>query len=210
VGGLDHLVGWIGDVGVVVTSDGKTPTGGLVIVPNDVAAAEKVVTELRNLIALAGSSGGVTTRDEAYGAGTITTITVTDLSRLAGNSAAAPFLPFPGPAEVSYTIQGGVVIVGLSPAWVKSIVDVKAGESLADQARFKDAIHRVEAKNTSLLFVDLAAVRTLVEPIIAQEPGSNYSVEVKPYVQPFDVFVGAGWTDGDTYRARYVVTVVNP
>jgi hypothetical protein len=208
VGGLDHLVGWIGDVAVVVTSDGKTPAGGLVIVPNDVAAADKVVVELRNLVALAGSSSGITTRDEAYGAGTITTIDFGDLSRLTGGGGFG--LPLSGHAEVSYTVQDGLVIVGAGPAWVKSIVDVKAGGSLADQGRFKDAIKRVEARSTSILFVDLAAVRTLAEPLLSEQPGSNYATEVKPYVQPFDVLAGAGWTDGDTTRARYVVTVINP
>ncbi|MGZ8502297.1 MAG: DUF3352 domain-containing protein [Candidatus Limnocylindrales bacterium] len=210
LGGLDHLVGWIGDVGVVVTSDGTTPGGGLVIVPTDAAAADKVVTELRNLVALAGSSSGITTRDEAYGAGTITTIDFGDLSKLTGGGGAALGLPLTGHAELSYTVQGGVVIVGVGPTWVKSIVDVKAGGSLADQARYKDAIGRVESKNASSLFVDLAAIRKLAEPVIAKLPSSNYATEIKPYVQPFDVFVLTGWTDGEVNRARYVLTVTNP
>jgi hypothetical protein len=210
LGGIDHLVGWIGDVGVVVTSDGTTPGGGLVIVPTDAAAADKVVTELRNLVALAGSSSGITTRDEAYGAGTITTIDFGDVSKLNGGGGAALGLPLTGHAEVSYTVQGGVVIVGVGPAWVKSIVDVKAAGSLADQARYKDAIRRVEAKNTSSLFVDLTAIRKLAEPVSAKLPGSNYATEIKPYVQPFDVFVLSGWTDGEVNRARYVLTVTNP
>ena len=36
MGGLDKLTGWIDDVGVVVTADGTTPGGGLIIVPTDV------------------------------------------------------------------------------------------------------------------------------------------------------------------------------
>ena len=46
LGGLDHLIGWIGDVGVVVTADGGTPGGGLVIIPTDVDQATGVMTEL--------------------------------------------------------------------------------------------------------------------------------------------------------------------
>jgi hypothetical protein len=210
VGGIEHLVGWIGDVGVVVTSDGTTPGGGLVIVPTDAAAADKVVIELRNLVALTGSSSGVTTRDEAYGAGTITTIDFGDVAKLNGGGGAALGLPVTGHAELSFTVQGGVVIVGVGPAWVKSIVDVKAGASLADQSRYKDAIGRVEAKNASSLFVDLTAIRKLAEPVVSQLPDSNYATEIKPYLQPFDVFVLSGWTAGDTNRARYVLTVTNP
>ena len=210
LGGLDHLVGWIGDVGVVVTSDGTTPGGGIVIVPNDAAAADKVVTELRNLIALAGLSSEITTRDEAYGAGTITTIDFGDLTKLTGGGGAALGLPLTGHAELSYTVQGGIVVVGAGPDWVKSIVDVKAGGSLADQARYKDAIRRVQARNATSLFVDLAAIRTLAEPLIVKMPQSNYTTEIKPYVQPFDLLVFAGWTEGETNRARYVITVTNP
>ncbi|MEO8230463.1 MAG: DUF3352 domain-containing protein [Chloroflexota bacterium] len=208
VGGLDHLVGWIGDVGIVLTSDGTTPGGGLVIVPNDAAAAEKVVTDLRNLAAVFGTSSGITTRDEAYGAGTITTIDFGDLRQLAAGGLLG--LPVTGHAEVAYTVQGGLVVIGAGSAWVKSIVDVKAGGSLAEQARFKDAIRRVQAKNGSSVFVDLAAIRKLAEPTLSQMPGSQYATEIKPYIQPFDVFVSAGWTEGDTTRARYVVTVTNP
>ena len=210
LGGLDHLVGWIGDVGVVVTSDGTTPGGGLVIVPNDAAAADKVVTELRNLIAIAGLTGGITTRDEPYGAGTITTIDFGDLNKLTGGGGVVLGLPLTGHVELSFTVQGGLVIVGAGPAWVKSIVDVKAGGSLADAARYKSAMNRVQAKNASSLFVDLAAIRKLAEPIIVKMPQSTYATEIKPYVQPFDLLVFAGWTEGEANRARYVVTVTNP
>jgi hypothetical protein len=210
LGGLDHLVGWIGDVGVVVTSDGTTPGGGLVIVPNDGAAADKVVTELRNLVALAGLTSGITTRDEAYGSGTITTIDFGDLTKLTGGGGAALGLPLTGHAELSFTVQGGIVIVGAGPDWVKSIVDVKSGGSLAEQTRYKDAIHRVQAKNATSLFMDLAAVRKLAEPLISKMPQSNYTTEIKPYVQPFDLLVFASWTEGETIRARYVITVTNP
>ena len=82
LGGLDHLIGWIGDVGVVVTSDGTTPGGGLVIVPTDADQATQIATQIRNLVALAGASSGITITDEAYGKGTITTIDLGDVSKL--------------------------------------------------------------------------------------------------------------------------------
>ena len=39
IGGLDALIGWMGEVGVAVTADGDTLGGGVVIVPTDAAAA---------------------------------------------------------------------------------------------------------------------------------------------------------------------------
>ena len=212
LGGLDHLIGWIGDVGVVVTSDGTTPGGGLVIVPTDADQATQIATQVRNLVALAGSSSGITITDEAYGKGTITTIDLGDVSKLnsGGDATVVPNMPFSGHVQISYTVQDGLVIVGAGPAWVKSIVDVKGGSSLADQARYKDAMNRVGTRNATSVFVDLAAIRGLVEPLVTKLPGSNYATEIKPYVEPFDVLAGATRTSDGKTLARYVITVKTP
>ena len=209
IGGLDKLVGWIDDVGVVVTSDGSIPGGGLVIVPTDEAAANQFATQVKNLIALAGGSSGIQMRDEPYGSGTITTIDFGDLSKLGGGLGAAPTGLLSGHIEISYTVQDGVVVIGVGPAWVKSIVDVKSGSSLADQARYKDAMDRVGAKNAASWYVDLAAVRTLAEPLLTGS-GSNYATDVKPYVLPFDILAGATRTSDGKRLIRSVITVTNP
>ncbi len=210
LGGLDNAIGWIGDTGIVVTSDGKTPGGGLVIVPTDPKKADQFITQIKNLLALAGGSSGATVKEEPYGSGTITTIDFGDINKLMGGSASAAGSPLTGNAELSITSQGGVVIVGIGPAWVKSIVDVKPGSSLADQARYKDAMARVGASNVSSIYVDIAGTRALVEPLIAKQPGSNYATDVKPYVAPFDVLAGATSTKGDNGTIKYVLTVTKP
>ena len=210
MGGLDKLTGWIDDVGVVVTADGTTPGGGLIIVPTDVDAATQIATQLRNLVALAGGSAGISIHDEPYGSGTITTVDLGDLSKLAGDKVTAFGLPVGSHVEISYTIQDGVVIVGLGPAWVKSIVDVKPGASLADQARYRDSLDRVGAKNAGSFFLDISAVRKLLEPLAAKAPGSNYATDIKPYVAPFDVLAGATRTSGGNHVVRTILTVTNP
>ena len=93
---------------------------------------------------------------------------------------------------------------------MKSIVDVKAGSSLADQARYKDAMNRVGAKNASSVCVDLTAIRTLVEPLIAKNGGANYATDIKPYVEPFDVLAGATQSSDGKSVSTYVVTVIKP
>jgi len=196
-----------------VTADGTTPGGGIVIIPTDVDQATGVMTELRNLVALGGASSGITITDEPYGDGTITTIDAGDLGALIGKldpSSSTPTLPISGHVQVSYTIQNGALIVGIGPDWVKSIVDVKPGSSLADEARYKDAMNRVGAKNATSVWVDLTAIRTLVEPLIAKNGGANYATDVKPYVEPFDVLAGATQTSDGTSIATYVVTVIKP
>ncbi len=211
LGGLDKLVGWVDDVGIVVTADGSTPGGGIVIVPTDVDQATALATQLRNLVALAGGSAGITIRDEPYGSGTITTIDLGDVSKLMGGSDLTIFKqPLSGHVEISYTIQDGLVIVGTGPAWVKSIVDVKPGSSLADQARYRDAMSRVGSSNASSVYVDIGAIRKLVEPLVAKDAGSNYATDVKPYLAPFDVLAGASRTSDGTTLSRFIITVTNP
>ena len=152
-------------------------------------------------MALAGGSAGITIRDEPYGTGTITTIDLGDVSKLAGAGTAVAGLPISGHVEISYTIQDGLVIVGTGPAWVKSIVDVKPGSSLADQARYRDAMSRVGSSNASSVYADIGAIRKLVEPLVAKDAGSNYATDVKPYLAPFDVLAGARrTTDGNDAR----------
>ncbi len=211
IGGLDNAIGWVGDVGVVLTSDGTTPGAGLVVVPTDSNNADQFVTQIKNLLALAGASANLTVKEEPYGSGTITTLDFGDIGTMMGGApAAVPTLPITGNAELSFTNQGGVVIIGSGPAWVKSIVDVKPGSSLADQSRYRDAMARVGTSNASSVFVDLAAVRALAEPMLRQIPDAKYATEIKPYLAPFDILAGATSTKGETGTIKYVLTVSKP
>lgn len=211
LGGLDHLIGWIGDVGVAVTNDGGTPAGGLIVVPTDVEQANQFATQLKNLVALAGGASGITIHEEPYGDGTITTIDLgevgTLLGKLTGGTTEGFGSVIKGHLQISFTVQGGVAVIGLGPDWVKSIVDVKPGSSLADQARYKDALGRVGAKNAASLFIDLAAIRKLAEPLIAKDAGANYATDVKPYLEPFDVIAWATRTSDGQTLIRSVITV---
>ena len=49
IGGFDAIVGWIGEAGIAVTGTGGTVAGGLVIVPTDAAAAQRLFTQLRGV-----------------------------------------------------------------------------------------------------------------------------------------------------------------
>jgi hypothetical protein len=206
LGGLDKLIGWVDEVGVVVSAEGGTPGGGVVIVPTDVDQATQLATSIRNLIALAGGSSGITIRDEPYGSGTITTIDLGDASKLMGGSS----LPISGNVEISFTVQDELVIVGSGPAWVKSIVDVKPGSSLADQARYRTVMDRVGARNSASFYLDISAARKLIEPLAASQTGSNYATDVKPYLEPFDILAGASRTSDGKTISRSILTVTNP
>ena len=211
VGGLDAALEWIGDVGVVVTADGTTPGGGLVVVPSDQKKADAFSAQIKTLLQLAGLAGKVKVTDEPYGAGTITTIDAGDLSQLMGGaSGASGTLGINGNLQISFTNQGGVVIIGLGPDWVKSIVDVKPGSSLADQARYRDAMARVGTSNSQSLFADITAARKLIEKVGGSTAGSNYTTDIKPYVTPFDVLAAATSSKDDLVTLKTVLTVTKP
>ena len=52
--------------GVAVTLDGKDVAGGLVIVPNDAAAADKLLSQLKAFIQLGGAQAGLSVTEEDY------------------------------------------------------------------------------------------------------------------------------------------------
>jgi hypothetical protein len=212
LGGLDKLIGWIGDVGIVVTADRGTPSGGLVIVPTDAAQADAVFTQLKNLASLAGQAVGITVSDAPYGDGTITTIDLGDAARLlgeAGGGSPAP-LPLNGRVQIAFTVQRGLAVIG-GDAFVKAVLDVRSGASLGDQARYKGAMDRVGATNMGSVFVDIAAVRSMVEPLVSALPGAaGYATQTKPYLAPFDVLAFAAQVGDKLDRATVILTITNP
>jgi hypothetical protein len=193
LGGWNSLLGWIGDTDIVVTKEGTTVAGGLVGVAADKAGAARIVTQVRNLVALAGGTQ-VAIKDEDYAGTTITTI-----------SSSVADLPS---TSVALAIRDDLVVVGVGADFVKHVLDVKAGASLADQDRYKQAIGRVESSNEQQVFVDLTAVRSAIES--AAPSGAlpaRYQTDIKPYLEPFDLVVGSTSTTDELVRAAFVLVV---
>jgi hypothetical protein len=193
VGGYAAYLGWIGDTDFVVTrTDGK-PSGGVVIVPADAAGAQRVATQIRNLIALGGGNQA-TISDETYNGTTITTI-VANSAQLAGTS------------HVVYAVRDDVVAVSIDSAFVKAVLDTKPGASLATVDRYRQLIGRATDKNFQQAYVDLTATREILEGLAPAGSTAEYEREYKPYLEPFDALVAAGWTDGDLNRGRAILQI---
>ena len=218
LGGLDAIVGWMGDSGVVIARSGDSVEGGIISIPADAAAGRQLLTTLRSFATLGGGQYGITVRDEDHAG---TTITIIDLGtaeepggvgqrsrrrRRSGDATAN--LP-DGHIEISYAATDGVVIIGSGPDFVRHALDAGAGQSLADDERFAGLIGRVGATHTGLSFVDIAAVRTLIEgklPEASAEERAEYEESIKPFLTPFDAFVAASVT-GDLEQQHAIVTV---
>ncbi|GAC1669737.1 MAG: hypothetical protein NVS9B8_12750 [Candidatus Limnocylindrales bacterium] len=206
VGGFDAVFGWWGDTALVVApmADG-TLGGGLVIKPRDVAASNRLLTTLAGFAALAGGSSGIAVRTEDHNG---TTITVLDLSGVPGLKGAA--LPPGYTAEVAWASNADVTVIGYGSAFVKAVLDSGSGNSLGDDPRFKALVGRVGPDNIGLSFVDLAAIRALIEPILQRtlsaDQWTSYSTNIQPYIKHLDALIGSVRKDGAIDRGTGTLT----
>lgn len=208
LGGSEAAFGWFGDTALVVSplADG-TIGGGLVIHPRDAAAADRLVTTLNGFIALGGASAGVTTKSEDHNG---TKVTILDLSATLGPSAGS--LPPGYKAEVAWATNADVTVLGYGSTFVKEVLDAGPGTSLADDARFKGLLGRVGAENIGVTFLDIAAIRGLIEPLAQStapaDDWSYYTKEIQPYLAPIDALIAGIRKDGGTDRMTGAITVV--
>jgi hypothetical protein len=215
LGGTDGAVGWIGDTGIVVNQADGGIEGGLVILPTDRSAADRTFTSLRTLISLGGAQAGVSVNDEPYAGATITTLDLGDIGALAASAGistgvfgAGSELPS-GHVEIAYAITDGVVVIGSSPSFVKHVLDTTGATSIASNDRFKSLSGRV-GNGTSLAFVDITAIRGLIESAMAgADPSavSAYERDVKPFVAPFDALIASSSVTGNVSGSKVIVTV---
>ena len=217
LGGLDAVLGWMGDTGVVVTRDGESVEGGLVSIPADAAQGRQLLTTIRSFVQLsAGQGSGITVTDETYNGETITVVDLGDLSGLAGMAGAMGGVPVDpsglpkGEVKLAYVANDEVIAIGSSPDFVKHVLDAGAGASLADEGRFTGLVGRVDAQHTGVTFLDLTAIRGMVEASMADAPAekkAEYEESVKPFLAPFDALVSTGSLGGSNDQMHTLITV---
>ncbi len=216
LGGLDASLGWMGDTGIVIARTGDTLEGGLVSIPADPAGGKQLLTTLRSFIQLGGGQLGFDVRDEDYNGTSITILdlgTATDLAALAGGMGGVPIDPgtsLPeGNVEIAFATTDGVVVIGSSPDFVRHVLDAGAGASLADDERFQNLVGRVGPEHTGISFLDITAVRELVEGLLAEataEQRAEYEESIKPFLTPFDAVIGSSVTGSDLDQHHLVIT----
>lgn len=213
LGGTDAAIGWIGDLGITVTRPDAGVEGGLVIVPTDRAAAERLFTSLRTLASLGGATLGVSVRDEAYAGTTITIVDLGDVADLAAQAGLSPEMLGTGlptrRVELAYAITDQVVVLGSGPGFVRHVLDTTAATSIASNERYRALAARV-GEGTGIGFADLTAIRGLIESAMGNADAAaraEYEENVKPFLTPFDALVWSGSVEGDLTRSTVIVTV---
>lgn len=203
LGGFDAVVGWWGDSAVVVSTLGDGSVGGgLVIKPRDAAAADRLANTLAGFVSLGGGSMGVSSRSVDHGG---THVTVVDLSGAGVNG-----LPPGTKPEIAWAANADIAVIGYGEAFVEAVLDAGPGHSLADDARFKGLVERAGTDNIALTFLDIKAVRALLEPLAkASAPAdawSQYTQYIQPYLQPIDALISTGRKDGSNDRGVTIIT----
>jgi hypothetical protein len=110
-------------------------------------------------------------------------------------------------SHVVYAVRDDVVVVSIDSAFVKAVLDTKADSSLASNDRYKQLIGRATDRNFQQAYVDLTATREILESFAPTGSAAEYEREYKPYLEPFDALVAAGWTDGDLNRGRAILQI---
>jgi Protein of unknown function (DUF3352) len=198
LGGEDAAIGWIGEIAIVGARDGDGVTAGLLVSPKDRASADSFARQVRNLIALGGGSAGVTSHDEDHNGTTVTIVDAGDAAQRLGAAASTPLLTS-GRLEIAFAVRDDLVAVG-PPAFVTSALDASGGNALAADARFSTAIDRVAADSPVSGWVDVTAIRGMIEARLpAGAERDRYERDLKPYATPFDMlaFGAAAGSDVD-------------
>jgi hypothetical protein len=160
------------------------------VVPTDKADAERLLNQLKGFVQLGGAQAGVTVSEEDYKG---TKITVVDLSALAGlaGGSLSPGMELPSEIKLAYAVTDDIVVLGYGTDFVKAVLDAPTAGSLAASPRFADALKRVGASNTGVMWVDVAAIRDVAEGLIPGEAKGKYDSDVKPWLAAFDYFIAA-------------------
>jgi hypothetical protein len=203
---MDTLVGWVQDAGLVVTG-GDAPTAAMILLAADDAAAAEKGGSLNTVLGLAALSGqGIQVGDETINGVKVTTVTITDLGALTGSSGQG--LPgTTGPVKVSFAVKGRAIMVGVGDGALTKLLNVQAGASLADDAAFKRVAARGVSPSATTVYVAIPKLIALVEAQIPASDLTNWTTNVKPYVEPFEALYFVSEGDGALGESTAILTV---
>ena len=188
IGGVD----WIGDGDAVLTRDGSSFGGGLVVKTTDSATAATKKAMITNLLAFAGGSLGLKSADETYKGTTITMVSASnDVSGV--------------PVQVGIAVKGDMLVAGYGDSFVKAVLDTTASSSLAAQPGYKAVMAAVGSSNTEYGYFDISAVTDQIGHAMFPANPGFYDLNYKPYL---DHVGGAAFAaiDGSTVTLRFIVT----
>ncbi|MGI8929916.1 MAG: DUF3352 domain-containing protein, partial [Candidatus Limnocylindria bacterium] len=198
---LEDLFSWIGDGAMALGWDGTQPYAGMVIIPNDMAAAQRRLGQLATFARLAASdtASGIAVEESIVGTVKITTI------RWEGPAPAAPdpMMPTPTGVAVEFVITDERVLIGIGDGFVTRALELDSADSLAETPRYTDSVAELGgANNAGVMWLDLAGTREAVETAMApmlemMDTSGMYESDIRPWLMPLDRVVAVSRVDGD-------------
>jgi hypothetical protein len=186
MGGTD----WIGDGAVVLTKDGSTYGGGVVVEAPDAATASVKESLITNFATLASATTRVTSRDESYKGVTVTLIDVP--ADVTGGT----------PLQIAVAAKDNMIVAGYTDTFVKAVIDTTSSNSLASQADYSNVMAQAGSSNEQSFYVNVPAVE---DQIGRQFSPSRWAADYKPYFDHVGGVAGAV-IDGDTVILRIVIS----
>lgn len=202
---LPELVAWIEDGAIAAGWDGSEPWAGLILVPSDVAEADRRLGQLATFATLAGldPSSGVSVTESEIAGEVVTTIRWSDPA-----SSDDLGLPMGDGIAVAYTVTDDRAIIGIGETFVRRVLELDPADALGADARYAGTINQLGgASNAGVAWIDLAAAREallgVMGPMMGMfDPGGEFVASVEPWLLPLDRFAAVSVLEGDVLVQR--------
>lgn len=205
-GGIDGLIDWIDDIGVVVLRQGDAPAGAVILAAKDAASASEKVTALETVLALGALGGDIDVSTTTVEGVKVTTINIPDAGALTGGVTGGQ----PVPLTLSIAAKDQFVILGIGQDVMSKLLAPKAGTGLADDAAFKRALARGSANPQVVIYVAAGATIDWVDSAAPALGGTALPADVKAYLDPLEGFIYTVVGNGLNGSFRIALTVTTP
>lgn len=201
---LEELVAWVDDGALAAGWDGTEVYGGVVLVPSDVAAAERRLDQLATFARLAAidPTTGVSVVDEEIEGAAVTTIAWEDPEMGGGM-----VMGMPTGISLQYALtDDDRVLVGVGERFVGLVLGLDAADSLAAQPRFADAVAELGgSEHAGVGWMDLAGIVEAAETALGPMIGTADDDAILAWLRPLDRTVSVGRLEGDALVQRSVL-----
>jgi hypothetical protein len=207
---LEELVSWIDDGAISIGYDGSQPYGGLVLVPNDIDAAQRRLGQLASFASLGAldPTSGISVDERE-----ITGVTVTSIRWEDPNAGDESMMPTPTGIVIEFAVTDDRALIGVGDAFLSRALALDAADTLASQPRYVDAVAELGgAENAGVTWMDIAGLHDAIEsafgPMLEMvDPAATYQSEIRHWLLPLDRFVSVMLLEGDVVVQRAALLV---
>lgn len=192
---LADMLTWIDDAAFVIGVDEGTPYAGLVVVPTSTEAAQRQLSQLTSLAGLGAMDpgSGVTVTTEQVAGVEVTTLRL-------GGGLPVPDAPIDVPPGLAlqWAVTANRAFIGIGDSFVTDALTLADGASLADQARFADAVAELGGtSNAGLTWVDLDALADALPGLLGpMSPEIDGALDGFEALAPLDRFISVSRIEG--------------